>query len=175
MIADIDMHDALVAFLQANKTKIPYSPLGVSYCDEGVFTSIKRMRTVFPLDPPLAGASQLELRGVWHFPMMMMNDYMPRDPEAPTIMVMGAGKVLKRFSPTSIEDVHRILEHDVFDVANLPALLEAQRQQIEVERLADAKKRYLAAKRLELNTDLKLVVTSVAEQCDPEIKVGLFG
>ena len=167
MLADRDMRDALVAFLQANKTKIPYSPLEVSYNNEGLFTSIQRMRTIFPLDPPLPhlpGASRLELRGAWHYPIMMMNDCMPRDPDAPTIMVLGAGHVLKRFHPTSVEDVHRILGHEVFDVANLPARLEA-------ERLVDAKKRYLEAKRAELNTDLRLVVASVAEQCDAEIKV----
>lgn len=165
MISDGEMHKALCDFLAANQDAIPYSPAAVSFVDQGLFTTVRRMRTVLRARlPNYPNAASIELRGRWSYPVMMMNDCIPRDPDPPAILILdGSGTIVRRFAPTTAEQVHEILAARVFDVANYSA-------QVAAKLLEEEKAAYLEARRAELKDDLRLSVASGVAQCEPEIQ-----
>jgi hypothetical protein len=75
MLTDACMHSALTAFV-ATHSALPLARGPVRFENEGVFTSVQRMRTLMPVTwhGKYPNAATLELRGAWHYPVMMMND-----------------------------------------------------------------------------------------------------
>ena len=188
-ITDSHMHATLSAFV----LKHPYVQKGpISSIDEGTFTTIKRMRTLMPIEgaPQYANATTIELRGQWHYPVMMMNDCMPIDPDPPTILLRDRSDgVVVRFRPKTIADVERVLEKEVFDVENYQKRMETKRlheaELIEARRVKEAREianrqateeaarieeALLAQKRAELDAKLKLAIESAVSDCDDQIK-----
>ena len=49
MVSDAEMHAALCGFLQSHHGQLPYTPASVSFVDEGLFTTVRRMRTGIPI------------------------------------------------------------------------------------------------------------------------------
>ena len=171
-MTDTDVRNALLQFIETHR------PLGataqINFVNEGVYTSVQRMRTFMWMCPygKFPKASSLELRGEWHYPMMMMNDRQPVDPDPPVIIVCDeARSVIARFKPQSVEHIHTILRDEVFDIENM------QRRKDEIEKDAlnkeyqATKKEFLFRHRTQLDLKLKGVVESSAATCGQDLRV----
>jgi hypothetical protein len=171
MLTDTCMHSALTAFMDTHSA-LPLARGPVRFENEGVFTSVKRMRTLMPMTwhGKYPNAATLELRGAWHYPVMMMNDNQLVAPDPPFIIVRDAlDGVVLRLKPTSVEEVHRMLEHDVFDLPNLHSRMDesrraAERKAQEVELRAAAVRRRMA-----LDAELKAAVVTAVNTFEPEL------
>ena len=171
MLTDACMHSALTAFV-ATHSALPLARGPVRFENEGVFTSVQRMRTLMPVTwhGKYPNAAALELRGAWYYPVMMMNDNQLVDPDPPFIIVRDAlDGVVLRLKPTSVEEVHRMLEHDVFDLANLQSRVDesrsaAERKAQEVELKAAALLRSMA-----LDAELEAAVVTVVDIFEVEL------
>ena len=170
LLTDSDMRGALTRFMEARPE---LSAGAIEYVNEGVFTSVARMRTLTPLVPHCKHdrAVKLELRGHWSYPVMMMNDCQLRDPDPPVILVLDAhGGVLARFRPQTVEDVEKILCDQVFDVANLDKR-KAELEVAERERERRAQKEaFLQKRRAELNVQLRTSVQSAVARCNKDLR-----
>ena len=155
----------MCGFLQSHHGQLPYTPASVSFLDEGLFTTVRRMRTVMRVQlPKYPKAVSIELRGEWRYPFMMMNDCVLRDPDPPSIMLLdGNGRAIHRFFPRHIEEVADILGNELFDVNNYAAQVEkAKKGQERAERMQ--------TRRSKLKDDLRMAVGSVAGQHEVEIR-----
>ena len=170
-LTDTDMRDALSQFMEIHR------PLGataqIKFVNEGVYTSVQRMRTLMPLCPygKFPNASSLELRGEWRYPMMMLNDWESIPPDPPVIIVCNAaGSAIARFEPQSAEHIHSILKDEVFDIENMH-----QRQdEIEKDRLRsqrlEEKKEFLFRQRKQLDSKLRDIVETSAATCGQDLR-----
>jgi citrate lyase gamma subunit len=172
MLTDADMHSALRAFIQTHHS-LPLSTGPISLVDEGVFTSVQRTRTLLPLSyhGRHANASLLELRGRWSYPVMMMNDCCPREPDPPAIIVKDAcGGVIVRLRPETADEVARMLEHDVFDVANFQTRIEGRAREARLKTLEVQRRTFLIQKRMALDAQLKTTIQAAVERFSGEIR-----
>ena len=170
MLTDSEMHHALSDFMQSHPT-LAKAP--ISFVNEGTFTSIKRMRTLMSLDPcgKYAKAARLELRGEWHYPVMMMNDCQLLDPDPPVMIIRDAeDNVLARFKPSSMEDVGKILRDEVFDVDNMKSRQEEQEKARRRSIQLLQGQIFLKQKRTELSMQLNSTVETCVSRCNDEIK-----
>lgn len=163
MLTDIEMHDALSSFVKTHSI-----PADISFIQDKTFQSVTRTRTLMPLKPLLCKydrATTLELRGEWHYPMMMMNDYEPLDPDPSYVIVRDvADNVLYRFRPKCLDDVHLILRNEVFDIDHMQQRHEEHAREQEIRRQQNEQ----WIKRLSLNAELKRIV----ESCVAESEMG---
>jgi hypothetical protein len=172
MLTDECMHSALSAFM-ATHSGLPLARGPVRFENEGVFTSVQRMRTLMPMTwhGKYPNAAMLELRGPWCYPVMMMNDNQYVEPDPPVIIVRDAlDRVVVRLKPTSVEEVHRMLEHDVFDLPNIQSRLDegrraAERKAHEVELKAAAVRRRMA-----LDAELRAAVVTAVDTFEAELQ-----
>jgi len=172
-LTDTEVRDALLQFIETHR------PLGataqINFVNEGVYTSIQRMRTFMWMCPygKFPKAASLELRGEWCHPVMMMNYRLPVDPDPPVIIVRDdAGSVLAQFKPQSAEHIHAILRDEVFDLENM----QRRKEDIEKEALNKAyeakKKEFLFRQRADLDLKLKDVIkSSTAATCGQDLRV----
>jgi hypothetical protein len=175
MLTDACMHSALTGFMQQH-SGLPLARGPVRFENEGVFTYIKRMRTLMPVTchGKYPNAATLELRGPWFYPVMMMNDNQYVEPDPPVIIVRDAmDGVVVRLKPTSVEDVAQMLEHDVFDLPNLQSRLDersraAERKEQEVQRTVVA-----IQKRMALEAELKAAVVVAVDTFESELQAVL--
>lgn len=171
MLTDALMHTALTSFVEKH-SPLPLASGSIVFINEGVFTSIKRMRTLMPVTPhgKYPNAATLELRGEWHYPVMMMNDCQLVEPDPPTIIVRDAiGGVVVRLKPKSLEEIETMLARDVFDLPHMQARIDegkraAERKALEVERKA-----FLIQRRMALDTELRAAVVAVVGEFGAEI------
>jgi hypothetical protein len=173
MLTDTCMHSILTAFIETH-TMLPLSNGPICFVDEGIFTSIKRMRTLMPMTwhSKYPDASTLELRGEWHYPVMMMNDRDLIDPDSPVIIVRNAiGDVLVRLKPKTSEDVIHMLEHDVFDVKNMQARVDESKRAAEDRALDMKKRQFIMRKRVALDAQLTVAVEETVDKFDEDIRV----
>lgn len=171
MLTDQCMHSALTAFVQQHSS-LPLSHGPICFVNEGTFTSLKRMRTLMPMTwhGKYPSATTLELRGEWHYPVMMMNDNQLMEPDPPVIIVRDAvGGVVVRLKPRTTDDVARMLEHDVFDLQNLQARLDESRHAAQRKEREVQKKVFTLQKRIALDVELKVAVASAVGKYDTEI------
>ena len=160
MITDSQMHIVLREFAERHKMLLPDPQ--IIHIDEGTFTTVTRMRTMMPISipTPYPKATTLELRGEWHYPMMMMNDFMPITPDPPMILLRDEeGGVVVRFKPCSIDDATRILHDKVFD-------LDGAHLRIEQKRAMESKEAFLAVKQKELDNEIQNAIDAAVSKCD---------
>jgi dsDNA-binding SOS-regulon protein len=170
LLSDSEMRAALTRFMEAHPD---LSAGPIQYVNEGVFTSVARMRTLTPLVAHCKHdrAATLELRGHWSYPVMMMDDCQLRSPDPPAILVLDRnGGVLARFRPRTAEDAEAILRDHVFDVANVERRkAELAAAELESERRAQ-KEAFLAKRRAELNVQLRTSVQSAVAKCNKDLR-----
>lgn len=164
-LSDTDMHNALSRVLKA----LNLSHSAVRFVNENVFTSVRRMRVLMEFEqiPPPRNhptVARLELRGQWHYPVMMMNDYAMRDPDPPKIMLFdSSGGLVKTFHPETVDEVCEILEKQVFEAHSLE-------ERAKEAKTAEARAKFLALKAEETQIQIQAAIQAALDKHCAQLK-----
>ena len=137
----------------------------ISYDNEGVFTSVTRMRTTMrlPVPPPeYPAACNVELRGAWNYPKTTSS--VPLEPDAPVILLRDLhGAALARFKPNTLHEVVEILRNKVFS-------MDTMAKRLEELRMANEREQALKRKIEDFGARMRVAVPPLIFRCDGHIK-----